>query len=1386
MSRSTITIDLIIKGIENLDRLGRLFTALTSNAKFQRGFAALGMAIASVSQRMGMLFAAAGRMGVALARAAQDPRVVAGFKKIATVLKLIQREMQQTGGHTKSAQQRFTEFAVATGVVAIQLRSLSFMMRDIGLNLIKIAKSIFGVFQKIIEGGGGIELALSELQAILGEPSKQTDGFSKLADEIIRVGETTSFTVDQVAELATELARAGFSTREVSVALAGVVQLAEAGGLDAARAAEIASNTLRTFGMRAEEIGRVNDILVATAVNSNTTVEALGFSFSYVGPIAEAFGQSIEQVAAALGVLANSGIKGSTAGAGLAQIFSQLANRGEKADEILAKYGSSFDKVNPSVHSLIDILKEFENINFSTMDSVELFGTRAQRTFLALKNQGVEALQLMMDINKESAGIAANIANVRLDNVTGDILIMKSAFSTLVFEIFSAMADNLRQVVQYITTIIQSLKAWVADNQKLIGQIAEIAVSVAAFAAVAGSFFVVSGGLTLILATLVTVLSLIGTFAAVIASLAPSISLTLGGTLAAGFAILSPIILKAVAAVAVLGAAIALVGYVLFEVLVRVWDTVVTQIQRVWNGYMKPLLASFAAGFMFVYKNIITPMFDFLAYIIGYIITTIADVLTSPAVVEIMSWIAAIAGFLAGGALLAVITAIAVSAASILIPFLAIGTVLSKIVTWTGSWFNWLSGRITPSVEELNAALQQTNDIIRESVEEIDSFRQSLSTFEAVDSLAAKLFELEPNQLDQLKENLQDLVKEGFTFDEASLNTLSDQIKLRKEKVKVEVDLATVPLGFRGGQYDAVSEAARAALSTNQQLLKDLEKQEETVARIARTMAIINETTQASDFNDLVARREEMLKRILAIALEENAAKLELVVISKQTGLTDQEKNARREIQNQKLKDLGLEKEKLNEQQKFMAGIATEAELLILKAGNLVKITDELKEQGILEAKKVKDAGELLLLEEEMLESAERRKELLDDIRKESLSGIEKERFEAARSARDRFKDLNEQRAMANLALTKTSDPAKMKDIQDQIADINNTARAVLFDHQDDLKKIYTDSQEKITDTLLEARLKQAKNDKDMDAQILLEREKFNKETEEIIKQDFANQAAQADEFRKLRGKELSSSEKGIRDQFAKDAQAGQKKAIDRSKELVDTENKGLEILLSKVQNTRDLVALNLAMMKIQRMRDNEAINQMKKALAAEEAVNRTRAKMAEAAAAGQDPGKFNQELKKREGLLMLRRAGADRARAGAGADQTDPAALSAARTGLDLTSNDILNKIALTLSAVDGAFLTIQDKFAQGAIAWVDAFLISWNIELPRLLNAVAGGLGGVTIPVPTARGGQPAAGQPAGPTTGAAGTNITMTINNNIDNQEFMRKFKSIVPSLNSVGAA
>ena len=297
------------------------------------------------------------------------------------------------------------------------------------------------------------ETSMLRVKAISGATGEEFKGLTDLAKEL---GSTTAFTAREAAQAMGFLAQAGFDVGEVHKALPKVLSLAAAGQLDLAEAADITANVLRGFGLEATQSGRVADVLAASASKSNTSVKEMGEAFSFVGPVASKMGISLEETAAALGVLSNAGQKGTRAGTGLRMVLVKMG-------QVVAGSGGLTQALETldtdGVQAVVDTMKDLD--------------ARAGTAAVALTGQ----MGVLKQLHKEMLsvdGISDQMAETLLSGLTGSAVKAGSAFEGLriklgeTFEEFGvAFFKELTLTFQTLNEVVGSMKGEFGDLESL-------------------------------------------------------------------------------------------------------------------------------------------------------------------------------------------------------------------------------------------------------------------------------------------------------------------------------------------------------------------------------------------------------------------------------------------------------------------------------------------------------------------------------------------------------------------------------------------------------------------------------------------------------------------------------------------------------------------------------------------------------------------------------------------------------------------------------------------------------------------------------------------------------------------------------------------------------
>lgn len=377
-----------------------------------------------------------------------------------------------------------------------------------------VTAPVAGIGIAAIKTGANFDSAMSKVKATSGATGTE---FDALRQKAIQMGNDTKFTAEESADALYYMALAGWEPTEMLDGLQGVMDLAAASGANLATTSDIVTDALTGFHMEASESTHFANILAAAMSNSNTTVEGLGEAFKYVAPIAGSFGYTAEDTAIALGLMADAGVKGSTAGTSLRQAIVQLTKPTDKSAALMEQYGISLYDGEGKAYSLMEVmnnlrdtfggldvevtnadgsLKSGEQILEEYGDKLpitqqekltavtQIFGTRAMPGILSIIDRSKEDFDDLSsaiygaDEAFDGAGAATGMAQMMMDNLKGDVDLLKSAFGTMSITISDMVSGSLRGFVQKITDLITKFNEMSPEQQRQIVKFAAMAAAV--------------------------------------------------------------------------------------------------------------------------------------------------------------------------------------------------------------------------------------------------------------------------------------------------------------------------------------------------------------------------------------------------------------------------------------------------------------------------------------------------------------------------------------------------------------------------------------------------------------------------------------------------------------------------------------------------------------------------------------------------------------------------------------------------------------------------------------------------------------------------------------------------------------------------------------------
>ncbi|WP_195407120.1 phage tail tape measure protein [Bacteroides congonensis] len=351
---------------------------------------------------------------------------------------------KSTGGYLKSS--------MGAGLSEVRVGVGSMIKGMIGAQaVIAGIQKVIGLFKSGVNSIIDFEAANSKLSAILGTTSKN---IKELTADAQRLGAATKYTASEATNLQIELAKLGFTRKEILQSTEGILKFAQATGADLPESAALAGAALRMFDADTKETDRY-----VSAMAISTTKSALSFSYlatalPIVGPVAKAFNFTIEDTLALVGKLADAGFDASSAATATRNIFLNLADSGGKLAKALGKPVKTLPE-------LIDGLKSLKEKGVDLNTTLELTDKRSVAAF----NAFLTAADKILPLRKQITGVESELddmAKTMGDNVQGAIAGLSSAWEALALS-FSNSKGWMKEVVDWLANRVREIADSIKD-----------------------------------------------------------------------------------------------------------------------------------------------------------------------------------------------------------------------------------------------------------------------------------------------------------------------------------------------------------------------------------------------------------------------------------------------------------------------------------------------------------------------------------------------------------------------------------------------------------------------------------------------------------------------------------------------------------------------------------------------------------------------------------------------------------------------------------------------------------------------------------------------------------------------------------------------------------
>jgi len=395
---------------------------------------------------------------------AVEDQLKAAFNEQKTVTGQLSAAQGQASKQSALMTGRFSKLAAAGAPLSSGLGKVAAGAKNVAATALATLKPLAGMaagFGAIIGAGQVIKLGneytatMNELGAVTNTSGAELAKFGIKARELGSDLTLPATSGKDAAAVMLELAKGGLTANEAMDAAKGTITLAAAAQVDGARAAEIQANALNQFGLKAKDAAMVADVLANTANAAAGGVDDIALSMKYVGPVARTMGINLADTAAAVGILANNGLKGDTAGTALRGMLASLARPSKQAQKAVDALNLSvFDQqgkfvgLRAVIESLSEARRTMTQEDFASQ-AVLAFGREPLAAVTSLAASGAPAFDKMGKSVSRTGGAAA-VAQSKMKGLGGAMDKLQSQLEDVALGIYQTVSPALEAAVNGI------------------------------------------------------------------------------------------------------------------------------------------------------------------------------------------------------------------------------------------------------------------------------------------------------------------------------------------------------------------------------------------------------------------------------------------------------------------------------------------------------------------------------------------------------------------------------------------------------------------------------------------------------------------------------------------------------------------------------------------------------------------------------------------------------------------------------------------------------------------------------------------------------------------------------------------------------------------------
>ena len=313
---------------------------------------------------------------------------------------------------------------------------------------------------------GEIGPLLTNGQAITAEYKQQLEQMGESSKQWAKdYGVSTT----EINQGLAEVVRKGYDANQTMGVMPAILDATKASGDAFNDVMNVSTEVISQFNLKGKDYEttvqnatRVTDSLTYVANATSAGFTDLGLAMSYVGPVANSLNMSVEETAAAIGLLSDAGIGGEKAGTALRGALTRLLKPSDQNIAGFEQLGISVDAFKEGTLTLPDILDKIKTNTQGWTDAQRTsaialaFGTESQSAMNVLVNQGGDALRNLTSETESASGATKKIADSMKDLPANKVARFKESLNVLAITFGEKLLPLVTPWIEKATDMVNS------------------------------------------------------------------------------------------------------------------------------------------------------------------------------------------------------------------------------------------------------------------------------------------------------------------------------------------------------------------------------------------------------------------------------------------------------------------------------------------------------------------------------------------------------------------------------------------------------------------------------------------------------------------------------------------------------------------------------------------------------------------------------------------------------------------------------------------------------------------------------------------------------------------------------------------------------------------